>query len=191
MIPIFREIVLSIGFASASETSLKALLAQSNNPIDEKNADKFTANGVGLVVGGIRECHLTNTNTYRLVLKNRHGFVRIALETGAALVPAISFGENDAFKMADVKPGLWRRLLELMFKKYRDSVEVLPSSMFPIRYPIHTVIGAPIVLEKTTDPSKELIYETHKQFCTKLEELFETHKSKYVENYEQIHLDFV
>lgn len=34
---------------------------------------------------------------YRVVLKNRKGFARLALQCGAPLVPVISFGETEVF----------------------------------------------------------------------------------------------
>lgn len=41
---------------------------------------------------------------HELVLKRRKGFVRIALQSGAALVPTYSFGENDTFRTANELP---------------------------------------------------------------------------------------
>lgn len=47
------------------------------------------------MVGGAREAHYSIANTYKIILKNRKGFIRVVLKTGAYLVPAISFGENN------------------------------------------------------------------------------------------------
>lgn len=73
------------------------MLKQSNNPNDKSNSDGFTSTAAGLIVGGAREQRLAEPNVYKFVLKNRKGFVKIALRTGASLVPAISFGENNTF----------------------------------------------------------------------------------------------
>ena len=35
--------------------------------------------------------------TYDLVLKNRFGFIKVAIENGASIVPVISFGENGIY----------------------------------------------------------------------------------------------
>ena len=41
------------------------------------------------------------------MLAKRKGFVRVALETGAVLVPVITFGETDIFTTYMPKPNSW------------------------------------------------------------------------------------
>lgn len=199
MVPGFRELLLTAGLSSAGEISLKTLLLQSNEADDQPINDGCTANAVGLVVGGIREVFYTHPDTYQFVVAKRRGFIRVALETGASLVPAISFGENNVYKMIDIS-GFWRRSLEFIFQKFTDRIPAIQNGrgifqynfgMLPIRHPINTVIGEPIHLEKINDPSDELIEKIHRQFCSGLQKLFESHKSKYMKNYKQIHLEIV
>lgn len=52
-----------------------------------------------------------------------------------------------------------------------------------------TVIGAPIEVERITNPSEDEIDRVHGIFCTQLIKLFEDHKSKYDKNYESVHLE--
>ena len=49
------------------------------------------------MVGGAEESLNARPGIYKLVLKNRKGFVRIAIETGASLVPVFSFGEVEVY----------------------------------------------------------------------------------------------
>lgn len=197
--PMAREVILSCGGCAATPNSLTTLLNQSNDPANEKNRDGYTSNGVVLIAGGVREVHYTCPNTYRCAIAKRRGFIRIALETGASLVPAISFGENNIYEATEMKPGFVRRLIERI--PYRPNVTpaIFNGRGFlqynfgwiPNRHPITTVVGAPIHLQKVSRPSKGLLDETHKLFCTRLEELFETHKPKYIENFKDVRLEFV
>lgn len=194
LLPITRELGLSCGLCSASEKSLKALLSQSNDPFHQANHDGYTSNGVGLIVGGARETFYTQPNTYSCAIKKRRGFVRIALEMGAPLVPALSFGENDLHDAIEVKSGLWYRLIKNVSLRYANRVPPLHNGRFglvPRRNPITTVIGEPIYLKKTPAPTNEEIEKTYELFCTRLKELFDTHKSKYVEGFEHVHLEIV
>ena len=48
-----------------------------------------------LVLGGAAESLNAHPGKLELVLRGRKGFVRIALQTGASLVPCLGYGEND------------------------------------------------------------------------------------------------
>ena len=50
-----------------------------------------------LAVGGATESLYAAPGTMNLVLHKRKGFVRVALQAGAALVPVINFGENETY----------------------------------------------------------------------------------------------
>lgn len=50
------------------------------------------------------------------------------------------------------------------------------------------VVGTPLEVQKIDDPSKEEIEQLHQRFCNALEELFEKHKSKFVENHQSVKL---
>jgi 1-acyl-sn-glycerol-3-phosphate acyltransferase len=65
-----------------------------------------------LVVGGTAESLYVRPHTMDLVLKRRKGFVRIAAETGASLVPVICFGENDLFDAKLTLPGSTQSMLQ-------------------------------------------------------------------------------
>lgn len=192
--PLSRELFLSCGFASASAESLTTMLNQSNDPNHKSNRDGYTSNAVGLIVGGMREQNITQPDTYKFVVQKRRGFVRIALQTGASLVPAISFGENNLHRMANCKSK------SSVADQNTPNFALLCGGrgclqydygLIPRRHPITTVIGAPIHLEKNANPSQENFDKVHDAFCTHLYELFETHKSTYMENSDDIHLEFV
>ena len=48
--------------------------------------------GITIVVGGARESLDAQPHSLRLVLKRRKGFVKLAIRTGADLVPVLAFG---------------------------------------------------------------------------------------------------
>jgi len=60
---------------------------------NKKPANK-QGRGITIVVGGAQESLLAKPGSLRLVLQRRKGFCRVAIRTGAWLVPVLSFGEN-------------------------------------------------------------------------------------------------
>lgn len=186
--------------SSASANSITTLLTQSNDKKDAANADGYTSNGVMLLVGGAEEALYAHRNMYKIVLKQRRGFVRIAMKTGTAIVPIISFGETGIFDQPANPPGSMLRKMQEIIKKHTGIAPVWFNGrgffqynfgLIPKRHPITQVVGAPIVLTKNTSPSDDEINAVHATFSKALQDLFETHKSKYIENSENVQLEIV
>lgn len=188
------------GVCSPSKNAITTLLSQSNDPKDPSNRDGHSSNAVIIAVGGAEEAFSAIPNKYRFVLKNRKGFVKIALKTGAPLVPAISFGENNIYELVYHPPGS-------LFRKFQDFVKRITGvapvhingrgllqynfGMIPRRHPITIVIGKPIEVTKTLNPSINEIDQLHAKFCQCLIDLFETNKSKYVEDFENVYVEII
>jgi 2-acylglycerol O-acyltransferase 2 len=62
---------------------------------------------------------------FRLVLRNRKGFIKQALKNGASLVPVFSFGENNIFNQYPNPRGSTLRNLQ-------DKIKGITSVGFPV-----------------------------------------------------------
>lgn len=197
LIPFFREVCFSWGAASCSREGITNLLEAPNDPKHPRNRDGFTSNAVVLIVGGAAESLHCRPNNYQLVLKRRKGFCRIALKTGSPIVPVINFGEVDLFDQPANPPGSRLRRFQEWVKSTTGIAPVAfvgrgffqySYGLIPRRKPINTVVGSPVEVEKIENPTQEQIDELHKRFCIALEDMFESHKSKYIENSENVKL---
>lgn len=198
IIPFFRELCLGWGLASCASNSVKHMLTSSNNPHHPANQrDGNTSTAVVLVVGGAAESLHCRPNNYRLVLKSRKGFCKIALQTGASVVPVLNFGELDLFDQPPNPPGSGLRNFQEWIK---NTTGIAPAAfrgrgffqytygIIPRRRPIDAVVGRPIGMGKIENPTQEDVDKLHERFCKELTELFEEQKSKYVENYKNVKL---
>ena len=87
-IPIFREVLLANGYIDCNKSTIKSVLTQPGESLV-------------LVPGGAQEALYSHPGMFKLHLLNRFGFVRIALQTGASLVPCLGFGETELFTTID------------------------------------------------------------------------------------------
>lgn len=94
-VPLYRDYALAMGLASVSRESCENLLTR-GGPNNEGMGRAIT-----IVVGGARESLDSSPNSLKLVLKRRKGFVKLAIRTGADLVPVLGFGENDLYEQFD------------------------------------------------------------------------------------------
>lgn len=180
-IPFFRELLLSHGMLSVKSSSIAHCLNSSNGT------------AVVIAVGGSEEAFHASPENYKFVVKNRKGFVKVALKTGSSLVPVISFGENEIFE------SVRNKFLTIVQRSFKNLFGVvLPfvkiTEYFPLipkRHPITTVVGTPINLTKIISPTQQDIDDLHQIFLVELEKLFNQHKSKYLKNHENINLEFL
>ncbi|KAL0588961.1 Diacylglycerol O-acyltransferase 2-like protein 6 [Plecturocebus cupreus] len=180
-IPIVREYVMSMGVCPVSRSALKYLMTQ-----------KGSGNAVVIVVGGATEAVLCRPGTSTLFLKQRKGFVKLALKTGAYLVPSYSFGENEVFNQETFPEGTWLRLFQ---KTLQDTVKKILGLNFctfhgrgftrgswgllPFNRPITTVVGEPLPIPKIERPNQKTVDKYHALYISALRKLFNQHKVEY------------
>ncbi|XP_076969658.1 2-acylglycerol O-acyltransferase 2 [Tamandua tetradactyla] len=186
-IPFFRDYLMSGGLVASDKNSAAHVLNR-----------KEGGNLLTIVVGGAQEALDARPGAYTLLLRNRKGFIRLALMHGAALVPIFSFGENELFEQVQNSPG--SRLRSVQHRLQRVMGISLPLfhgrgvfqysfGLMPHRRPIITVVGKPIEVQKKLYPSKEDVDQLHQHYIKELSNLFETHKVKYNVPTDQ-HLEF-
>uniref|UniRef100_A0A452U205 Acyltransferase n=1 Tax=Ursus maritimus TaxID=29073 RepID=A0A452U205_URSMA len=165
--PFFRDYIMSGGLVTSDKESAAHLLSR-----------KEGGNLLAIVVGGAQEALNARPGATTLLLRNRKGFVRLALMHGAALVPIFSFGENEIFDQVENSPGSWLRRIQNRLPS-PPWVRKGSFSLLPYCQPITTVVGKPIEVQKTPDPSQEEVDELHQRYMKELSDLFEAHKLKY------------
>jgi 1-acyl-sn-glycerol-3-phosphate acyltransferase len=129
MIPFFRELLLALGFVSASAESIRFLAKNGKSAM--------------LVIGGAEESLYAYPGSTDLILNKRRGFVKIALETNATLVPVYVFGENDLYNQV---PGL-KNFQRWLQKRMTFAMPLFYGKGFlpiPYKRPLTMVIGDPV-----------------------------------------------
>lgn len=166
-VPFYRQLLGWIGAVHASRSEAHRLMVSSE------------PHGIGLNPGGIAEIfHVNDSEDETIYLRHRKGFVRLALEHGAVLVPGYCFGNTQCLKVVTDRWGVCKRVsralrvsLVLIFGRFG-----LP---IPFRTPIAAVMGPPIRCPKVPSPPPELVDEYHKRFMDELVEVFNLHKTAY------------
>ncbi|XP_037978781.1 diacylglycerol O-acyltransferase 2-like [Motacilla alba alba] len=177
-LPLFREYLMSGGLFPVTRRAIGYLLSQ-----------KGTGNAVAIVIGGAAESLSCRPGVTTLILKNRKGFVRMALRHGAFLVPSFSFGENDLFRQVVFEEGSWMRSIQRRFQKMigfapclfygRGLTSCRSRGFLPYARPITTVVGEPLAVPKVENPSRELVDRYHELYIRALLKLFNENKTKY------------
>ncbi|OAD56202.1 2-acylglycerol O-acyltransferase 1 [Eufriesea mexicana] len=192
-IPLFREYAYLFSGVSSSAESI-------NHQLSTKPPPPFTGRATVLIVGGASESLECKPGTYRILVKRRKGFVKIALKHGAPLVPVFSFGETDVYDQLYRSEGsLLKRTQHYIRKKIGIAPVILRGRGFfqysfgiiAQRRPITVVVGSPMDLPKIEEPTAEQIDHYHEKFIEHLLALFENEKHKYVENADSVTIELV
>jgi 2-acylglycerol O-acyltransferase 2 len=182
-IPLYREYALALGLAGVSSKSCRNLLSKGGLRKDG------TGRAITIVVGGARESMIAEPKTLRLMVKDRKGFVKLALRTGADLVPVLAFGENDLYAHIDSgKYPLVQKVQQLVKNATGWEMPLFVGQGFwngswgllPYRTPIDVVVGRPVdVGGKMEIPSIVEIDRVHGLYVEELERMWKEWKGKF------------
>ncbi|XP_068572380.1 2-acylglycerol O-acyltransferase 3b [Cebidichthys violaceus] len=168
-IPLLREYLMFTGLCPVSKPCLGHLLSK-----------RGKGNALVIVIGGAAESLASSPGVNTVVMRQRKGFVRVALEFGADLVPVYSFGENDLFQQVVFSEGSLGRRLQDLFKKIMGFAPCLfvgeRFAFLPYRTPITTVVGSPISVPQRGTPTEGEVNHYHGLYMEGLSKLFHEHK---------------
>ena len=147
--------------------------------------------GITIVIGGARESLDAQPHQLRLVLKRRKGFVKMAIRTGADLVPVLAFGENDLYDQLqpDSHPKIHK--VQLFVKKllgftiplfHARGIFNYDVGLMPYRRPLNIVVGRPIRVEQSAQPQQEEIDRVHEEYIQELETIWHTWKDTFAKD---------
>mmetsp|Transcript_5608 Transcript_5608/g.13047 ORF Transcript_5608/g.13047 Transcript_5608/m.13047 type:complete len:339 (-) Transcript_5608:3187-4203(-) len=162
-VPIYRDILLGAGIVDASRFSARKCL-------DNKYS-------VFVVPGGATEALYTDDKTDTLVLRNRRGFIKLALEYGTPIVPVFSFGETEMF--GQLPATSWIQKARVKFQKIFGFSLPLVSNIIPRKIPITTVVGEPMEVPKVENPPDAVVNEYLQKYIDHLTAFYNANKEEY------------
>ncbi|KAM7541660.1 hypothetical protein Aperf_G00000046664 [Anoplocephala perfoliata] len=172
-VPIYRDFCMLGGAVSVGRESLLYIL-------DKAKTGK-SGNMVAVSVGGAREALESRPGNYNLVLNQRRGFFRLALETGSYLVPSIGFGETNGYDQVANPEGSRLRKLQNWFTRVSTVAPVLfySTRIIPYRRPIAVVIGRPIMCKRIPNPTDEEVNKLREEYKQQLVQIFNKYHPLY------------
>jgi len=90
-IPFFKDFLLFLGCVDAGHSTANYNLSKGNS--------------LFIYIGGEKEQLMSETGKHKIFVKNRKGFIKLALKYGAHVVPMYAFGENDVYTTSNILLG--------------------------------------------------------------------------------------
>ena len=174
--PVYNVFVRMFGYRACDRATFKATLQAGHS--------------VGIIPGGIAEMFEAGRgrDTEVMTVRRRKGFVKIALETGAPIVPCYCFGNTQVFDTphtaAAGNGGIATEaaLLVRISRYLRTSLVVFWGRFglpIPFRVPLLTVIGRPIPCPTVDAPSPELVNEYHDLYLRETKRIYDKYRNCY------------
>ena len=172
--PVLRTIMGWLSGVAATYTSLKSGMTGA------VFARPPVGHNLYMLPGGLAEIFTAKPGTHTAVWKPRRGLCRLALETGARLIPMYVFGGNDFFHQAATGDSTIARLS----RKFGASVTFfwgwcfLPVPLVP-PHGVSIVIGDPLPSRRAAGekPTDAEIDALHKAYADELNAAFDAHKA--------------
>lgn len=170
--PIFKQIMRGIGVIDASRSSARKAL-------------ESYPHSIGISTGGVAEVFETNADDEVILLKERVGLIKLAIRTGADLVPCYIFGNTKLLScwMGEGIPG-GRFVLEKISRKLGFALIVIFGRFglpIPRRIPLLAVKGKHIRTDhlKCEEPPIEVVMEVQNKLIKELQSVFDRNKHLY------------
>ncbi|PNW85796.1 hypothetical protein CHLRE_03g205050v5 [Chlamydomonas reinhardtii] len=171
--PIVRQLYWWLGVRPATRQSISGLL----------RARKVAV----LVPGGVQEVLNMEHGKEVAYLSSRTGFVRLAVQHGAPLVPVWAFGQTRAYSWFRPGPPL---VPTWLVERISRAAGAVPIGMFgqygtpmPHREPLTIVVGRPIPVPELApgqlEPEPEVLAALLKRFTDDLQALYDKHKAQF------------
>ncbi|KAG6909783.1 hypothetical protein DXG01_015276 [Tephrocybe rancida] len=174
--PFYRDILLALGVCSVSKQSCSNILKAG------------PGSAITIVVGGAAESLSARPGTADLTLRRRLGFIKLAIQHGADLVPVFSFGENDIYEQMPNEKGTTVYALQRKFQSVFGFTLPLfhgrgllnyNLGLMPYRRRIVAVIGKPIHVEQCDKPDIEAVVRVQKMYIEELTRIWNTYKDEF------------
>ena len=162
-LPLLRQVLGLFGIASAEYGDMKRGLKHHN---------------MSLMPGGIAEIFLCDKQVERLYLKERKGFCKLALTTGADVSLLYLYGATQTYDFAKPQAG---SVLSWVSRKAGVSLLLFHGRWYlpiPYRVPITLVCGQSIRVQQTAEPTKEQVEALHQQVMSEVTTLFYKHREE-------------
>ncbi|TYZ58101.1 hypothetical protein PybrP1_006693 [[Pythium] brassicae (nom. inval.)] len=168
-VPLARELCLWLGVVDASRSTAEKVLKKDYS--------------ICVYPGGVPEIFLVDpaSKETKIVLKNRLGFVKLAIRHGAELVPTFVFGEKWFFNVWRPSKGVvdfFRKVLKIPMIVFWGRFCWMPKRL-PEGKAFGVVYGKPIPTVQKDEPTEEDIRAVHTLFVAEIERLFEQYKGRY------------
>ncbi|KAF5316800.1 hypothetical protein D9619_006738 [Psilocybe cf. subviscida] len=178
-VPIYRDILLALGVCSVSKQSCSNILKAG------------PGSSITIVVGGAAESLSARPGTADLTLRKRLGFIKLAIQHGADLVPVFSFGENDIYEQMPNEKGTMIYTFQRKFQSifgftlpffHGRGLLNYNLGLMPYRRRIVSVIGNPIHVEQCDKPSLEEVMRVQQKYIEELTRIWNTHKDRFAKS---------
>ena len=152
--------------------------------VDKKNVLRLMDEGYSPTIcpGGAQEvAYLDNDkDECVLFLTSRFGVIKLAMEKGRPLIPSFAFNQRGMWDFWLPKSGLMHWLgrkigfMPIMFFGLFGIPLFIPKP-----WPVVLVVGKPISVPRTSNPSQEELLKVQKVVLESYRTLFEDHKAKF------------
>jgi len=160
--PILKDVLAVFGLIDASSSTLSKRLS--------KPRGTFV-----LYIGGMIELFYSSPKEEVVFLKERKGFIKLALRSGADVVPVYMFGNTTVLSVL-----AWGPLASLSRSLGMSVTFFWGRFGLPMPNPVHMtyVRGRPLGMPHIENPSAEDVEKWHAVYCQKLTELFDNYKGR-------------